>query len=201
KQDMSFLHETRSMDGSFPPSPLESDSAPKRLSWGKVLQKLAELNHSQTEGRSVSGSLLSEDNLFSDPWEERLCADVVDIIARSLADAKVTLGCSKLTVPQHLLHHVGQELLHLSATEPCGLRGAVVDLCVEHDETFRNLEQIAVDPCLVPTFHLTLVLRVECRGLWPKFTRRLNNSLRLHSGFKVIKKKLYSPRELFIEEF
>ncbi|XP_061087711.1 DNA damage-inducible transcript 4 protein [Conger conger] len=216
-------------DGSFPPSPTD-DSTSKRLSWGKLVQKLTEFsgasfNHSVDSDSdscsrsdcSDSGSdflsdvSTSDSDMFYDPMEETLCEEVVELISSSLSDAKDgPLKCSKLLIPHQLLEHIGQELRHLAASEPCGLRGALIDLCVEQEDICRSVEQIAVDPYLVPTFQLTLVLRLESEGLWPKIqglfaarahsTPTVKHALKLSTGFRVIKKKLYSSEELLIEE-
>lgn len=145
--------------------------------------------------------------------EETILKEVVDLIARSLRDAKNTncaLRCHKLLIPEKLLEHIGQELLHLAASEPCGLRGALIDLCVEQGATCESIGQLSVDPYLVPTFQLTLILRLESSGLWPKlqglFTSKspstpvVRQAIKLSIGFRVIKKKLYSSEELLIEE-
>nr|XP_023663834.1 DNA damage-inducible transcript 4 protein isoform X2 [Paramormyrops kingsleyae] len=194
----------KSSDSSFSPTPT-TDSTAKRLSWSKLMQKLTDfsgssVNHSMdSDSDSCSRSECSESepalllsdvsscdecDLFYDPVEETLCKE--------------------------LLEHIGQELLHLAASEPCGLRGALIDLCVEQQDVCQSVEQIAVDPYLVPTFQLTLVLRLDCGGLWPKiqglFSAKspsaptVRHALRLSTGFRVIKKKLYSSEELLIEE-
>ncbi|KAG9345953.1 hypothetical protein AGOR_G00200080 [Albula goreensis] len=216
-------------NSSFPPSPIP-DSTTKRLSWGKLVQKLTEFSGSSfsqsvdsdsdccsPNDLSDSGSDLlcdvsaSEPGLFYDPMEETLCREVVELISHSLSDAKEgPLKCSKLLIPHQLLEHIGQELRHLAVSEPCGLRGALIDLCVEQEDVCQSVEQIAVDPYLVPTFQLTLVLRLESGGLWPKiqglFATRspsapaVRHALKLSTGFRVIKKKLYSSEELLIEE-
>lgn len=159
----------------------------------------------------------SESSFFYDP-EETLCAQVVETIAQSLTEASdYVLKCSKLVLPGPLLTNIGQELLHLSGSEPCGLKGALIDLCLEQGDQggLCSVEQIAVDPELVPTFHLTLVLRPEVEGLWPKVqrlfrgskypqtqnvTERHAHTLKLSSGFTAIKRKLYSSGELLVEE-
>uniref|UniRef100_A0A3Q0SSY3 DNA damage-inducible transcript 4 protein n=1 Tax=Amphilophus citrinellus TaxID=61819 RepID=A0A3Q0SSY3_AMPCI len=151
----------------------------------------------------VSGSMtdLSELDIssFCYPLEETLAADVVTAIAQSLSDASHTsLDCSKLILPDCLLHNISQELLHLAAIEPCGLKGALIDLCVDMGEQDSpcTVDQIAVDPSLVPTFHVTLVMRVESSGLWPKH----HNTLKLSTSFRAIKRKLYSSAALLVEE-
>ncbi|KAK2876026.1 hypothetical protein QQF64_005215 [Cirrhinus molitorella] len=209
-----------SSDDSSLPSTPTSDAPSKRLSWSKLMQKLHSSqsldsdsdNHSSTDDASDAGSIsLSESDLFFDPAEEALCKEVVQLIALNLTDAKDgVLHCSKLLIPEKLLEHIGHELVHLSVSEPCGLRGALVDLCVEQDGTCEAVGQIAVDPYLVPTFQLTLVMRLDSKGFWPKiqglFTGRspsspvVRRALKLSTGFRVIKRKLYSSEELLIEE-
>ncbi|XP_022046676.1 DNA damage-inducible transcript 4 protein [Acanthochromis polyacanthus] len=215
--------------GSSPPSPV--DGSPRRLSWGKLVQRLTDFNTSANSSSiesvsnngsrsdlSDSGSDLSSDlcpfndDLFYDPMEEMILKEVVDLIARSLREAKdsdCALRCTKLLIPEKLLEHIGQELLHLAASEPCGLRGALIDLCVEQGAACESMGQLSVDPYLVPTFQLTLVLRLESGGLWPKIqglfskspsTPAVRQAIKLSTGFRVIKKKLYSSEELLIEE-
>lgn len=146
--------------------------------------------------------------------EETILKEVVDLIAGSLKEAKdsdCALRCTKLLIPEKLLEHIGQELLHLAASEPCGLRGALIDLCVEQGaNSYESMAQLSVDPYLVPTFQLTLVLRLESGGLWPKIqglfstkspsTPVVRQAIKLSTGFRVIKKKLYCSEELLIEE-
>ncbi|XP_005919624.1 DNA damage-inducible transcript 4 protein [Haplochromis burtoni] len=216
--------------GSSPPSPV--DSSDRRLSWGKLVQRLTDFstpassrsmesgsNNSSRSDLSDSGSDVSSDlcafneDLFYDPMEETLLKEVVDLIARSLREAKDTncaLRCTKLLIPDKLLEHIGQELLHLAASEPCGLRGALIDLCVEQGDVCESMGQLSVDPYLVPTFQLALVLRLESGGLWPKIqglfstkspsTPVVRQAIKLSTGFRVIKKKLYSSEDLLIEE-
>lgn len=159
----------------------------------------------------------SESSLFCYPSEETLAAELVATIEESLHGAAQLLGCSRVLVPDSLLDHVGQELVHLAASEPCGLRGALVELCVDGGEPWspRTVDEIAVVGALVPTFHVTLVLRAGASGLWPEVRRffigsrsqqtcetaaRRRRSLRLKSGFRAVKRKLYCSGELLIEE-
>ncbi|XP_030019362.1 DNA damage-inducible transcript 4 protein-like [Sphaeramia orbicularis] len=208
---------------SLPASPV--DSSPRRLSWGKLVQRLADFSSSMDSnsgsrsdlsdsGSDVSSDLLAfNEDLFYDPMEETILKEVVDLIARSLREAKdsdCALRCTKLLIPEKLLEHIGQELLHLAASEPCGLRGALIDLCVEQGDVCESMAELSVDPYLVPTFQLTLVLRLESSGLWPKIqglfstksasTPVVRQAIKLSTGFRVIKKKLYCSEDLLIEE-
>ncbi|XP_061611574.1 DNA damage-inducible transcript 4 protein [Phyllopteryx taeniolatus] len=199
--------------GSSPPSPV--DSSPRRLSWGNLVQKLTDSmesrsNNSSRSDLSDSVSEVSEEDLFYDPTEAAILKEVVQLIERSLREAKdstCALRCAKLLIPDRLLERIGGELLHLAASEPCGLRGALVDLCVERGPQCESVAQLSADPYLVPTFQLTLVLRLESGGLWPKiqglFSSRSpagRRAIKLSTGFRVIKKKLYCSEELLIEE-
>lgn len=160
-------------------------------------------------------SLLELDSSFlCYPLEETLAAEVAQQITLSLQEASTSLGCSKLVLPDMLLHNISQELLHLASNEPCGLRGALIDLCVDRADQgcLCAVDQIAVEATLVPTFQVTLVLRLDASGLWPKVQKLFKRStsprvptkhqstLKLSSGFRAIKKKLYSSEELLIEE-
>lgn len=157
---------------------------------------------------------LSEADCFCDPMEETLATELVQTIAQSLNNASDTLSCSKLILPDCLLHSISQELLHLAESEPCGLRGALVDLCVDRGDqgSLCTVDQIAVDATLVPTFHVTLVLRLESNGLWPKVQKlfkspqtsatplKHRHTQKLSASFRAIKRKLYCSGELLIEE-
>ncbi|XP_043912148.1 DNA damage-inducible transcript 4 protein [Protopterus annectens] len=194
-----------------------------KSSWANIKQKFSTPSHcsmdthslsssssSQTDSDSLDEISLPEWDLFSDPQQQQVCSELLKVIEHCLTEAKGSLKCSKLLIPGQLLEHVGQEFLHLSATEPCGLKGALVDLCIQHESVCLHMEQISVDPTIVPTFQLTLILRLDS-GLWPRiqdlftsgpsFTPGYRHSLRLGTGFRVIKKKLYSSEELLIEEF
>ncbi|NWH90481.1 DDIT4 protein, partial [Aegithalos caudatus] len=111
---------------------------------------------------------------------------------------------SPKTLPGSLQAQVRTELLRLACSEPCGLRGALLDLCVEHGKACHDVGHIAADPAVVPTFQLTLVLRLDSR-LWPKIQGLFASGpafapLKLSTGFRVMKKKLYSSEQLLIEE-
>lgn len=136
-----------------------------------------------------------------DPFEEALCAETMCSVSAVLSDGGAELlGSSRLVVPHVLLERIGHELLQLAATEPCGLRGAIIDVCVDKSKSPQSVGQISVDPDIVPTFHLTFLLRLDVGGLWPKFTSKLSKSVKLSTGFTVLKRKLYSSEEVYVEE-
>ncbi|NWZ43071.1 DDIT4 protein, partial [Brachypodius atriceps] len=143
--------------------------------------------------------------LLHDPEDELLCANLMDVVQATLGRAPLgSKRCSRLLMPAQLQAQVRTELLRLACSEPCGLRGALLDLCVEHGKACHDVGHIAADPAVVPTFQLTLVLRLDSR-LWPKIQGLFASGpafapLKLSTGFRVMKKKLYSSEQLLIEE-
>ncbi|NXQ22009.1 DDIT4 protein, partial [Peucedramus taeniatus] len=143
--------------------------------------------------------------LLHDPEDELLCANLLDMVQAALGRAPLgAKRCSRLLMPAQLQAQVRTELLRLACSEPCGLRGALLDLCVEHGKACHDVGHIAADPAVVPTFQLTLVLRLDSR-LWPKIQGLFASGpafapLKLSTGFRVMKKKLYSSEQLLIEE-
>lgn len=159
----------------------------------------------------LDGVSLPDFELLSDPEDEHLCANLMQLLQESLSQARLgSRRPARLLMPGQLVSQVGKELLRLAYSEPCGLRGALLDVCVEQGKSCHSVGQLALDPSLVPTFQLTLVLRLDSR-LWPKiqglfssanspFVPGFSQSLTLSTGFRVIKKKLYSSEQLLIEE-
>lgn len=114
---------------------------------------------------------------------------------------KTTLRCSSVLVPEKLTRRVAREVLRLASCEPCGLRGCVLYVLLEQDEGWRQLERIACDASVVPTFELTLVFKQD-GAAWPSlrdfllmgscFAPALRRVLKLSPGYRLVKKKLYS---------
>uniref|UniRef100_A0A669Q4J4 DNA damage-inducible transcript 4 protein n=1 Tax=Phasianus colchicus TaxID=9054 RepID=A0A669Q4J4_PHACC len=148
--------------------------------------------------------------LLHDPEDELLSARLLELVQAALGSAPLgSRRRSRLLMPAQLAAQLRSELLRLACSEPCGLRGALLDLCVEHGKACHDVGRIAADPAVVPTFQLTLVLRLDSR-LWPKIQGLLasapalspafGQSLKLSTGFTVMKKKLYSSEQLLVEE-
>lgn len=124
------------------------------------------------------------------------------MLENCLSKSKQTkLGCSKVLVPEKLTQRIAQDVLRLSSTEPCGLRGCVMHVNLEIENVCKKLDKIVCDSSVVPTFELTLVFKQEncswtsfrdfffSRG---RFSSGLRQTLILSSGFRLVKKKLYS---------
>ncbi|KAK0144952.1 DNA damage-inducible transcript 4-like protein [Merluccius polli] len=115
---------------------------------------------------------------------------------------KTTLHCSAVLVPEKLTWRIARDVLRLVSGEPCGLRGCVLYVYLELDEGVRQLERIACDATVVPTFELTLVFKQDCGGGWLSlrelfmgacfFTPGFHRPIKLSPGFRLVKRKLYS---------
>lgn len=146
--------------------------------------------------------VVPEPNLSEVVFEETTCQNLIKMLEDCLSKSKQTkLGCSKVLVPEKLTQRIAQDVLRLSSTEPCGLRGCVMHVTLEIENVCKTLDRIVYDSSVVPTFELTLVFKQE-NCSWTSFTDfffsrgRFSSGLRrtliLSSGFRLVKKKLYS---------
>ncbi|XP_029452961.1 DNA damage-inducible transcript 4-like protein [Rhinatrema bivittatum] len=136
--------------------------------------------------------------------EEKSCHNLVKMLENCLAKSKQTkLNCSKVLVPAKLTKRIAQEVVRLSSTEPCGLRGCVIFVNLEINNTCEKLDRIVYDSSVVPTFELTLVLKQEGHS-WPTFrdffigtcfASGFRRVLKLSPAFWLLKRKLYSSAE------
>ncbi|KAM7099976.1 DNA damage-inducible transcript 4-like protein [Molossus nigricans] len=136
--------------------------------------------------------VVPEPNLSEVVFEETTCQSLVKMLKNCLSKSKQTkLGCLKVLVPEKLTQRIAQDVLLLSSTEPCGLRGCVMHVNMEVENVCIKLDRIVCDSSVVPTFELTLVFKHNCS--WTSlrdffFSRsRFSSSLRqiliLSSGF------------------
>ncbi|KAM5340219.1 DNA damage-inducible transcript 4-like protein [Glossophaga mutica] len=146
--------------------------------------------------------VVPEPNLSEVIFEETTCQSLVKMLENCLAQSKQTkLGCSKVLVPEKLTQRIAQDVLRLSSTEPCGLRGCVMHVNMEVENVCIKLDRIVCDSSVVPTFELTLVFKQE-NCSWTsfrdfffgrsRFSSPLRRTMILSSGFRLVKKKLYS---------
>ncbi|XP_070612787.1 DNA damage-inducible transcript 4-like protein [Erythrolamprus reginae] len=150
-----------------------------------------------------------EPNFNEMVFEERTCQDLIRLLENSLSKSKQTrLHCSRVLIPEKLTRRIAQDVLRLSATEPCGLRGCVIHVNLETGNVCKRLDKIVFEPSITPTFELTLVFKQDhCswpsfRSLFPRvcFSSSYKQTLILSPGFRLIKKKLYSLIGTVVEE-
>ncbi|MBN3272995.1 DDT4L protein, partial [Polyodon spathula] len=126
------------------------------------------------------------------------------------AAKKCRLQCQELLIPTHLSRRIARDILGMAASEPCGLRGAVIHLSLDIDSVCTPLGKIAQDSSAPPTFELTLVLKAEkskCFNISHFFNvgtslpPGTNKALKLSTGFRLVKRKLYSSDVPVIQDF
>lgn len=138
----------------------------------------------------------------ADVTEDRTSHQLATLLESCLSRAKkTTLHCSSVLVPEKLTRRIAREVLRLASGEPCGLRGCVLYVQLELEKGHKQLERIAYDPSVVPTFELTLVFKQD-GAAWPSlrdflfmgscFAPAFRHVLKLSPGFRLVKKKLYS---------
>ncbi|XP_041047279.1 DNA damage-inducible transcript 4-like protein [Carcharodon carcharias] len=134
--------------------------------------------------------------------EEQTCLYLTKLFENSLSRAKKTkLNCSEVLVPERLIRKIARDVLCLSSSEPCGLRGSIIYINMEIENMCKKLDRIVYDSSVVPTFELTLIFKQDGNS-WPSlrdfffigtcFTPGFRQALKLSPGFCLIKKKLYS---------
>ncbi|XP_026528477.1 DNA damage-inducible transcript 4-like protein [Notechis scutatus] len=150
-----------------------------------------------------------EPNFNEMVFEERTCQNLIRMLENCLSKSKQTrLHCSRVLVPEKLTRRIAQDVLRLSSTEPCGLRGCIIHVNLETGNVCKRLDKIVCEPSVIPTFELTLVFKQDnCswpsfRSLFPRicFTSSYKQTLILSPGFRLIKKKLYSLIGTVVEE-
>ncbi|XP_022607657.1 DNA damage-inducible transcript 4-like protein [Seriola dumerili] len=137
--------------------------------------------------------------------EERLLQqDVTQQIERCLTEAKAsTLHCQVLLLPHQMTTKVGQDVVHFSADEPCGLRGASIKVYVECKDGLKSVGSVFPDPSVTPTFELSVILKADKDGGWPplKHIFGTNKVLKLRPEYRLVKRKLYSSASPVIHDF
>lgn len=142
--------------------------------------------------------------------EERTCQHLAKQIEQCLSISKKSqLHCQELLIPQYMSLRIAQDVLRMAASEPCGLRGAVIYVNLEHENTNKKLGKIVYDSTVIPTFELTLVFKQD-NNSWPSlrdffsigtcFIHASRRVLKLSPGFRLVKRKLYSSVGPIVEE-
>ncbi|KAM9740455.1 DNA damage-inducible transcript 4-like protein [Menidia menidia] len=136
--------------------------------------------------------------------EQRLLhRKVTQQIERCLTEAKAsTLLCQLVLLPHHMTSRVGHHVLRTSADEPCGLRGASIELYVEGKDGLKSVGSIVPDHTVTPTFELSVVFKVDKDDSWPPLRHifETNKVLKLRPEYRLVKRKLYSSASPVIHD-
>lgn len=132
---------------------------------------------------------------------ESAVRQIAEKIEYELKEAKRTsLDCAEVLVPCNLTYQIAQDVVTMSESEPCGLRGCVLYINLEdHDDnkSLRRVGSIKIgDRCIVPTFEMYLNLKRTSNGWLNQVSSRLfrsfnRNSIVISDGYQLSKKKLY----------
>ncbi|KAK2903843.1 DNA damage-inducible transcript 4-like protein-like [Channa argus] len=130
--------------------------------------------------------------------------DVGRQMEHCLTEAKAsTLHCQALLLPRHMTARIGQDMVHFSSDEPCGLRGASIKVYVEIKDDLKSVGTISPDPSITPTFELSVIFRTDKDDGWPplKHIFGTNKVLKLRPEYRLVKRKLYSSASPVIHDF
>uniref|UniRef100_A0A4W5LYV3 DNA damage-inducible transcript 4-like protein n=1 Tax=Hucho hucho TaxID=62062 RepID=A0A4W5LYV3_9TELE len=153
--------------------------------------------------KEINSSLDSEMSL--DCEERILEQDMTRQIVRCLSEAKESsLQCRILLLPCLLTANVALDVVRSSVGEPCGLRGAFIQVYLEtkQGQPLQTLGTITPDPTVTPTFELSVVFKLD-KDCWPplKHIFVIDKVLKLRPQYRLVKKKLYSSASPVIHEF
>uniref|UniRef100_A0A3Q3QN59 DNA damage-inducible transcript 4-like protein n=1 Tax=Monopterus albus TaxID=43700 RepID=A0A3Q3QN59_MONAL len=113
------------------------------------------------------------------------------------------LHCQVLLLPRHVTTRVGQDVVRSSADEPCGLRGASIQVYVDCKDGLKSVGSVFPDPSVTPTFELSVIFKADKDGGWPPLRRIFdtNKVLKLRAEYRLVKRKLYSSASPVIHDF
>ncbi|MBN3314393.1 DDT4L protein, partial [Atractosteus spatula] len=136
-----------------------------------------------------------------EPLDERLWQELAQQMELCLARAKKTeLQCQEVLIPRQLAGRIARDALRTASDEPCGLRGAVIQVHLETGSAVRALGSIVPDRSVTPTFELSVVFKAD-QDNWPSLRHLFGKVLKLSPGFRLVKRKLYSSAGPVIQEF
>ncbi|KAM6953679.1 DNA damage-inducible transcript 4-like protein [Aplochiton taeniatus] len=178
----------------------------------KFLFQITSSNKYDSRRGSVEScdELRSEKNYSTDDFdtgleyrEILLQRDISRQIESCLIAAKgSSLRCQVLLVPNQMSAKVARDVMRSSADEPCGIRGASIQVCLEKDGAVLLLGTIIPDSSITSTFELSVVFKVD-NDCWPPLKRIFvtDKVLKLRPQYRLVKKKLYSSASPIINDY
>lgn len=142
---------------------------------------------------------------FDDAQDYHQCKNLENRIEELIFMGRQQYLNCELLVPRGLIFRIAQDVLRMSRSEPCGIRGCIMFISIEQKACCQKINKLVYDPDCTPTFELYLTLREDTKA-WAIVKKFLfqsasvifgttNNVLPkfLCSGFQLEKKKLYRP--------
>ncbi|KAJ8246815.1 hypothetical protein GJAV_G00255680 [Gymnothorax javanicus] len=153
--------------------------------------------------KSSSVEWLDSGSNMDECVEEALQLELAKQLELCLLKAKTSrLHCQELLLPRRLTSRVARDIMISSADEPCGLRGAIVQVLLETKGTLQPLGSFASDRSVTPTFEISVVFKVDPDS-WValKSLFAADKVLRLRPSFRLVKRKLYSSASPVIYDY
>ncbi|XP_019870970.1 protein charybde [Aethina tumida] len=131
---------------------------------------------------------------------EEPSTNTTEFLAKKLEEeiraAKRThLSCGEVLLPCGLLQKISADILKISDSELCGLRGMTLYLLFEGEEDCRRLSTLKLDPTTPSTFEIYLTFKQANAG-WtflPQFLKKITRggTVIISTEYELTKKKLY----------
>ena len=116
----------------------------------------------------------------------------------ALHQARTTyLNCCQVSIPCKLTLLIAEDIVQMSESEPCGLRGCTLFINLEEKDYCQRIAAFKfADPFCVATFEMYLTLKRVTPGWLNEVSNRIlknfgRNSIAISDLYKLSKKKLY----------
>lgn len=141
--------------------------------------------------------------LVEDPSDDTKWKEVAKHIEDGLKEAREKYLKCEILVPCGLTNRIARDILIMSESEPCGVRGCSLTIHFQENSSCSELVKIQLDPNTVPTFEIHLTLQedthhmVSVRKLMMQLTGCFKHSIyrstpkMLCLAYKLEKLKLY----------
>ncbi|RWS29558.1 DNA damage-inducible transcript 4-like protein [Leptotrombidium deliense] len=154
--------------------------------------------HTSFVQKNVRRTADSIDGNGRNELEVDLSSRIAQNIENALKEAKRdTLGSCRLLIPCELSLQIAEDILGMSESEPCGLRGCLLYIHYEDKEKSCRMAQLKFgDRTIVPTFEMYLYLKRNNSSWFNLVPSRLltrfgQDTVVISDGYKLSKKKLF----------
>ncbi|CAH0564289.1 unnamed protein product [Brassicogethes aeneus] len=111
------------------------------------------------------------------------------------AAKRTHLSCGEVLLPCGLLQKISKDIVKMSDSELCGVRGMTLYLLFEGEEDCRRLSTVKLDPTTPSTFEIYLTFKQANAG-WgflPQFLKKMTRggTVIISTEYELTKKKLY----------
>lgn len=104
-------------------------------------------------------------SLFEDPSEEAKCKQFAKHIEDGLKEAREKHLKCEILIPCGLTMRIARDILIMSESEPCGIRGCSLTIHLQEKSKCTELVKMQYDPSTVSTFEIHLTLQEDTRHM------------------------------------